>query len=154
MILSDNRSLCIRYREFFNTELPTEQSTHSAMHVPIYKTMPCSVFHCIAAIWGHRHHHHHHYHSNHHLMLLMCFNHENDDVCCLQKCTVALTWPSAQKCFWYTKVFIIKNAIVYTKAPIIIIFTITIAIAIAMPTDQACLQRAASLICLDTALVH
>ena len=32
MILSDNRSLCIRYRAFFNTELPTEQSTHSALH--------------------------------------------------------------------------------------------------------------------------
>ena len=31
MILSDNRSLCIRYRAFFNTELPTEQSTHSAL---------------------------------------------------------------------------------------------------------------------------
>ena len=31
MILSDNRSLCIRYRAFFNTELPTEQSTHSAV---------------------------------------------------------------------------------------------------------------------------
>ena len=30
-ILSDNRSLCIRYRAFFNTELPTEQSTHSTV---------------------------------------------------------------------------------------------------------------------------
>ena len=31
LILSDNRSLCIRYRAFFNIELPTKQSTHSTM---------------------------------------------------------------------------------------------------------------------------